>query len=186
MYRVNYSENDQKEFLDILKSGATAVFLYSPRVLQGVGANLFVDGNKGIRAVAFGGVIYVPASFFEKFLGIKAGATEPKSVGEIPYLPLIETARKLGFAAECFYDGRLAVVGTSEHIVKMQSNPSLEEAGAYTVIGEYNVEGLNSEDYAAVRKKWKDMLVGTPEINDQNNPSIKEKINPNKPKRKPK
>ncbi len=176
MYKVNHTQSDKEEFLSILESGATAVFLYSPRVLQGVGANLFVDGNKDIRAVAFGGVIYVPASFFEKFLGIKAGATEPKSVGEIPYLSLIETARKLGFAAECFYDGRLAVVGTSEHIVKMQSNPSLEEAGAYTVIGEYNVEGLTSEDYAAVRKKWKDMLVGTPETNDLNNPSIKGKI----------
>lgn len=176
MYKVSYTQSDKKEFLDILASGATAVFLYSPRVLCGTQASFFEEGNKSVRAVAFGGVIYVPVSFFERFLGVKAENAEIKTVGKMPYVPLIDTAKTLGFAAKCYYEGRLAIIGTGEHIEKMRANPALEEAGAYAVIGEYNVDGFTSLDYATVRKKWKDMLVGTPETNDLTNPSIKEKI----------
>ena len=59
--------------------GGVAIFLYSRNVYKNCKTYLYDDKNKAVRAIAKSGVTYVPASFFQKFLG----ATVSKGCGKV-------------------------------------------------------------------------------------------------------
>lgn len=165
-YKVKYEQKDEDEFIALSRSGAVAAFAYSNKVMKNGKSVPMGDGE---RAIFKKDVLYLPVSFFERFLDAPVVSSEA-------YLPAVDTARECGFAAEVFYDGRLVVIGTSEHIEAMKKNPLLEEAGAYAVFGKYDASVFTSEDYEKARREWKLRLVGSPEINDLTDKTILDKI----------
>lgn len=179
MYQVNYTEDEKTIFDRLMRGGATALFLYSPKVIVGGVRRNYTDDGTDLRAIAKDGVFMAPSLYFTDIIGadITAFADKVRVVRGIEYLPVIECARALGYAADLFYDDRLVVIGTDEDIATMKKGGApLAEAGAYILNGEYDTANFTHEDYLAVRKKWAQMLVGSPEINDCSNPTIKEKI----------
>ena len=92
------------------------------------------------------------------------------------YLPVLDTAHLLGYAAKRYYDNRLAVVGSPAHIAAMDAGEGLAEAGAYLVLGPYDPSRFTEEDYRAARLNWRLKLVGSPAMNDLSDSTIAEKI----------
>ncbi len=165
-YKVRYDQNDEAKFLELSHTGAVAAFAYCNRVMKdGVSQPM----GEGERAVFKNDVLCLPVSFFERFLGTHVASGEA-------YVPAVSTAHECGFAAETFYEGRLVVIGTPEHIEAIKKNPLLEEAGAYAVFGKYDASVFTSEDYEKARYEWKLRLVGSPEINDLADKTILGKI----------
>ncbi|MBO5945960.1 MAG: hypothetical protein J6Q69_05075, partial [Clostridia bacterium] len=179
MYRVNHTEEEKRIFDEIMRGGAVALFLYSSKLIYKGERREYVEGHREVRPVAKGGVMMAPVTFFVDILGkdVTPFAHLTRTVRGVEYLPFIECARALGYAAQTFYEDRLAVVGTEDDVAAMRKGgAALAEAGAYAVIGEYDVSSFTREDYRAVRKRWAEVLVGSPEINDLSNPIIKKKI----------
>ena len=179
MYRVNHTEEEKKIFKGIMDGGAIALFLYSPKLIYKGERRNYIEGRRDVRPVAKDGVMMAPVTFFKDILGVDVKQFESllRTVRGIEYLPLVECACALGYAADVFYEHRLAVIGTEADVSAMRSGGAmLAEAGAYAVIGEYDVNAFTSDDYRAVRKRWAEVLVGSPEINDLSNPIIKKKI----------
>ena len=165
-YKVRYDEKDEAEFLALSRSGATAAFAYCKTVMKNGEVKPLAGG---VRPVFKNDTLYVPVSFFADFLGVKIDTAEA-------LVPAVKTARECGLAAECFYEGRLLVVGTEAHIDAMKKNPLLEEAGAYAVFGNYDATAFTSEDYAKARAEWKLRIVGSPETNDLTDETVANKI----------
>ncbi|MBR2467225.1 MAG: hypothetical protein IKB38_09910 [Clostridia bacterium] len=61
------------------KKGVTSIFIYSRNVLKNGVISTYDDENKSVRSVQKGGEIFVPASFFEKYLDL-AVKTEGNTV----------------------------------------------------------------------------------------------------------
>ncbi len=174
-YRVNYKNCDSEEFLSLSRSGAAALFLYSDKVLVN-GEHTYL--NEG-RVIAKSGVIYAPVSLFTDILGINSEKVDTSfgvSYNGATYLPVLETARALGYLAESYYQDRLIVIGGSEHIAAMNANPRLEEAGAYAVFGSYDASRFTSADYKLAKDEWRLRLVGSSELNDLSDSTIAGKI----------
>lgn len=191
MYRVEFTDKDKAEFLKLSQDGAIAVFLYTANVFVNGKIEKYDDGGQ-LRALALGGVAYVPECFFEKILcgkvehrGGAVRVTLDSKVTEVPdtyvkdgncYLPLISTANALGLRAKSYYENRLTVLGKAAHIEAMDSSPLLEEAASYLVFGDYVTDGFTSADYTLAKDLWRLRLVGSPEINDMSDEFVRDKI----------
>lgn len=144
-----YTKEDEAHFVELIREdGAFSLFLYSKNVLTKDGM-LALDGDdEKVRVVARSGKMYVPVSFFIRFLGVNA-----ETVGASGYLPLKETCEKLGIAVRMYNDGLLAVVGGSRIYGEIELNPRLVYAGGYATLGNYDPRKFTAEDYAQARKK---------------------------------
>ncbi len=69
IYTARYSKPEIFEWYS--KKGATSIFIYSRTVLKNGVRSLYDDENRNVRSVQKDGEMCVPASFFEKFLGLK-------------------------------------------------------------------------------------------------------------------
>ena len=92
------------------------------------------------------------------------------------YIPVIEIAKLLGFSAGSYYEGRMVAVGANEAIRELNENPALSNAGAYVIFGNYDATKFTSADFKLARLKWRERLVGNSDINNLNNPNVKDKI----------
>ena len=170
MYKISYTEQEYNRFVEMSREGAVAVFIYSQNVFKDGKIYHYDESDRGVRAIAKGGVTMVPVSFFERFLGVKAPETDEK------HLPLIKTARELGFSVGSYYFDRLTVIGTKEQLAEIEASETLAEAGAYAVFGKYDASVFTHEDYEHAKDEWRLRLVGSPAINDLSDPIIAEKI----------
>ncbi len=189
---VFYNEEAGKRYKALSENGMKSVFIYSPNVYVNGSPVRYDEDDRSVRTVAFSGVVYAPVSLFTDFLcaaaeisgsevtltsGDKTASVAAITSAGILCLPVVDTARALGFAAGTYYEGRLAVIGTESDIAELDSDPELANAGAYLTLGKYDPYTFTSEDYKAARSKWKTMLVGSPELNDMTNETIASKIN---------
>ena len=170
MYKINYTEAEYNRFLELSKEGAASTFIYSRNVMKDGRICKYDESDVSLRAIAKNGVTMVPVSFFERFLGIKAPATDEK------YLPLVKTVEQLGLKAGSFYFGRLTVIGTEAQLREIGESETLAEAGAYAVFGKYDAAAFAHEDYVHAKDEWRLRLVGSPQINDLSDPIVAEKI----------
>ncbi len=175
-YQVSYFKKDEEDVVKMSEDGLIAAYIYCNKVLKDGKGYKYNDADDSERAVAKDGVMMLPVSFFEKFLGKAAPDIERYISKGREYLPALEAARALGLNAKTYYSDRLLVIGKEEHIEKIDQNPALEEAGAYAVFGKYDASKFTSEDYEKAREAWRLRLVGSPEINDLNDPATKNKI----------
>ncbi len=165
-----YTPEDESRFCELIKeSGAYSLFLYSRNVLTGEGVKWLDAGDKSVRTVARGGVMYAPVSFFRDFLG-----KEVKS--EDGFLPLVGTCEELGVCAKTYNDGLLCIVGGEVIDSEIKKNPRLIYAGGYATLGKYDASKFTSDDYKIAKKKWVESIVGNEEINDLSIPEVKEKV----------
>lgn len=165
-----YTPEDEARFVELIeKEGAISLFLYSRNVLTKDGISYLGGEDKTVRTIARGGVMYVPVSFFERFLGKKVESGDA-------FLPLVETCRSLGIFAKTYNDGLLVIVGGMRLDAEIRTNPRLIYAGGYATLGKYDASKFTSEDYKTVKKKWIETIIGSHEINDTSIPEIKEKI----------
>ncbi len=168
-YKVDYTESEEREYAEMSADGLVSAFLYTPNVLYNGEIHNYAEGDKSVRAIARGGVAYVPVSFFSRFFG--------KSVkSDDGYVPALATAEKLGLMADTFYDGRLIVVGRDDQLDRIRKSELLAEAGAYAVFGKFDGSKYTSADYKIVKKRWLERLVGSPEINDLTSDIVLDKI----------
>ena len=65
----DYTALDTAVFKRMTIRGGVAIFLYSPNVYTECHISHYDEKNKAVKAIAKSGVTYVPAVFFEKFLG---------------------------------------------------------------------------------------------------------------------
>ena len=164
-----FTKEDEARFIQLVaEEDAKVLFLYSRNVLTKDGILHLDEGDKGVRTVARSGIMYVPAAFFEKFLG--------KSVEEGAYLPLIATCESLGIFARTYNDGLLAIVGGEKLHGEILKNQRLIYAGGYATLGKYDAQKFTSADYKAAKKKWVESIVGSESINDMSVPEIREKV----------
>ncbi len=170
MYKVNFTDAEYERFLELSREGIVATFIYSTNVMKDGKLYRYDEADKKVRAIAEGGVIMVPVSFFQSFLGVKA----PKS--DAAYLPLIKTCGELGFNARAFYFDRLIAIGSEEQLLEIEKSENLQEAGAYAVFGGYDASAFTHEDYEHAKDEWRLRLVGSPETNDVSDPIVAEKI----------
>ena len=188
---VFYNAEAGERFAALSRSGMKAVFIYSPNVYTDGRTVRYDPDDRGVRTIAISGEVYVPVQFFTGHLGAAlttSGGAATVTLGErvadidiyeskgISYLPLIRTAEAIGLSAKGYYEDRLAVVGTPAQISAMDADPEMQTAGAYMLFGRYDPYSFTHDDYKAAREKWKTKLVGSPELNDMSNDSIREKI----------
>jgi hypothetical protein len=175
-YNDSYFKKDEAEFVKMSEDGLVAAYIYCNKVLKDGKGYKYNDADDGERAVAKNGVMMIPVSFFEKFLGMAAPNIERYVSCGREYIPALEGARALGLNAKTYYNDRLLVIGSEEQLCRIDSSPALEEAGAYAVFGKYDATKFTTEDYEKARAQWRLRLVGSPEINDLNNEVIRSKI----------
>ena len=175
-YKTSFFKKDEEEFVKMSEGGLVAAYIYCNKVLKDGKGYKYNDADDNERAVAKDGVMMLPVSFFERFLGKAAPDLERYVSQGREYLPALDAARALGLNAKTYYSDRLLVIGKEEYIRKIDENPALEEAGAYAVFGKYDASKFTKEDYEKARAAWRLRLVGSPEINDLNDEAIKSKI----------
>ena len=173
-----YDAEAKKKFLDLSNDGMVSAFIYSDRFVKHGEAQPIGTSFGEKRVIAYSGIAYAPCEFFSRALGVSVTKDVSSDVkvnadGESFY-PIIETAIQLGFCAKAYYSDRLVVIGKEDHIKRMDE--AIATAAAYLTLGEYDPFSFKPDDYKAARQKWKRYLVGSPEINDLTNPTIKEKI----------
>lgn len=165
-----YTPEDEARFAELIeKEGAISLFLYSKNVLTKDGIVHIDNDDESVRTIARRGVMYVPVSFFKRFLGKEVKSKDG-------FLPLIKTCSELGVFAKTYNDGLLAIVGGAEVDKEIASNPRLIYAGGYATLGKYDASKFTSEDFRSVKKKWTESIVGNEKINDISIPEIREKI----------
>ena len=174
-YKMDATEEDTAEFMSLSRDGMTSLFLYSSRIMKD-GRITTYDPEGRLRAVAEGGTVLVPVSFFRDVMGCSARITDVRLKDGVEYTPVIATARELGYSADAFYEGRLVVIGKEGHIGRMYENESLGEAGAYAIFGRYDASRFTSWDYALAKREWLSRLCGSAELNDMTDPIISGKI----------
>ncbi|MBQ8689317.1 MAG: hypothetical protein IJ515_03025 [Clostridia bacterium] len=171
--------------------GLIATYVYSPNVYTCGEQKRLCQSDRGVRTVAVDGVSCSPLCFFTDFLGAELSedcgsatlSLNGKSV-TLPikksrggsYLPTIEAATALGLFAKGYIDNRLTVIGRREHIAELDGSEDTVTALSYLVFGKYDPYAFTPEDYKAARAKMRVKLVGSPEINDLSNPTIKKKV----------
>lgn len=166
-----YTAEDEAEFVELLKrDGAYSLFLYSRNVLTKDGIRHLDENDRGVRAVARTGKMYVPVSFFRDFLRIEIEADGDG------LLPLADTCERLGVAVRIYNGGLLAVVGASELYCEIKKNPRLVYAGGYATLGKYDATRFTSSDYKAAKIKWCETMIGNAQINDMSVPEVREKV----------
>ena len=65
----DYTALDTAVFKRMTIRGGVAIFLYSPNVYSECQIHRYDENDKSVKAIAKSGVTYVPAVFFERFLG---------------------------------------------------------------------------------------------------------------------
>lgn len=178
-YRVDHTEEDEREYHEMSEGGLVSAFLYSSNVLYNGKIYNYVDGDKSVRAIARGGVVYLPVVFFSRFLGkdIKEYGVEIiKDSSGVEYAEAKEGARAVGLLAEIFYDGRLIAIGNEAMLSRLQESEELVSAGAYSMFEKYDGYKFTSEDYLIAKREWRKRLVGSPEINDLTDEVVLKKI----------
>jgi len=71
-----FSDEDRSLFIDSVKNGAAAVFLYARTVLYDGTLHLFDEEYPDVRAIARSSVVLVPECFFEKYFGVRTKKTD--------------------------------------------------------------------------------------------------------------
>lgn len=186
-----YDHAAGERFKALSLSGMKAIFIYSPNVYTDGNIVRYDAKNRGVRTIAVSGEVFAPVSLFAEYLGasvslcgdlatverdgrsVKVGVYDSDGV---VCLPVIRCANAIGIAAKGYYEDRLVVIGTPEQLAAMDADVDMQTAGAYMLFGKYDPYSFSSEDYKAARQKWKMKLVGSPELNDMTNDSIREKI----------
>lgn len=209
MRNPNFTADDEKAFLELIKKGAASAFIYSNNVCHNGDLSKYDEGDRSVRTIAISDIVLVPTVFFTKFLGVSeaksadditlkngkhtitfspdkltykccSGEKEfkvaPTAAETVTYIPVMDAAQALGFSAGSYYENRMVVVGKKEVIDALDASSKLCEVGAYVIFGEYDATKFTSADFKAARLKWKEQLVGNPEINDLKNPTIAGKI----------
>ena len=100
----------------------------------------------------------------------------PCAKGSHTYLPAQAVCEHFSIPTGCFYDNMLLVMGSESVLQTMRENPCLAYAGGYAVFGDFSTDGLTSEDYTAVKDKWRLSLVGSKAINDAGDPEMALKL----------
>ncbi len=189
-YMIEHTKSDREKFLSLCTVGSLALFIYSGNLIfEGKREKYTADGS--VRAIAIGGRVMAPIDVFSRFysakvnktcqnveisLGNKTYTSELYESGGAVFVDFILAARALGFFAESFYENRLVMIGERDALLEIKENFALQEAGAYSVFGEFDAGSFTKEDYAEAREAWRERLVGGPEINDVTDSFIKEKI----------
>ncbi len=198
-----YSDADAAR-TDILEKDLCALFLYAKTVLIGGERKYLSDADHSVRTVAVSGEMYVPVSFLadsgtaevdnnritagDNTLTVTAGSSEcllngkteqmagiPLEQNGLLYVPLMDVCRLLSIEARC-YDGKLAVLADSAVLDELNCSENLRECLTYRIFGDYDAKNLTSEDMRIVKDKWRELLVGNPEVNDLSDPYVVEKI----------
>ena len=176
-YKVSFTDEEYARTEELLANGAAA-FIYSKKFLV-KGENRAFDDAEGARAIAKGGLVYVPVSFFEKHLGYDISGM-PEDIfaydGKVRCVNAMECARALGLSARTFYEDRLFIVADESVLDEISKNEGYEESAAYAVFGEYGASGFTSEDYKLAKDLWRLRIVGSKEINDLSDEVITGKI----------
>lgn len=182
----SYTDGEYEQFIELTRDGAVAAYLYCNKVLAD-GKRRYYSDNRKVRAIGRGGIALVPVSFFADFLGCEvSGARVTKGEKSfeykaeekdgIVYVPAVEAATALGFAAKAYYNGQLILIGEKRHIDAVDENENLVEAGGFAVFGEYDTSEATEDDYVEAKRILRERLVGSPEINDMSDPFIKAKV----------
>ena len=175
--KVFFGDADSKKFDEMISDGAAA-FIYSKKMLIRGERCAYPESNKA-RAIAKGGVVYVPVSFFEKYIGGKLPTLPESSFTfdkDVKCVNAMQCAEALGLKARLFYEDRLFIIASEDTLEKISADFKLEEAGAYAVFGDYDASGFTSEDYRYAKDLWRERLVGSRKINDLSDPDIVAKI----------
>ena len=176
-YKVIFTDEEYEQTRELLSDGALA-FIYSKKLLVR-GENLVYDDVDGARAVARGGAVFVPVSFFEKHLGYDLSSLPDELFlvdRNARCVDAMACAERLGISARTFYEGRLFVVADEAVLDKIGNNEGYEEAAAYAVFGDYDASGFTAEDYKLAKDMWRMRLVGSEKINDLSDEVIAGKI----------
>ncbi len=167
-----HTPSDIERFCELIKKDcAVSVFLYSANALTKDGIKLLNKGGERLRIIAKSGEMYVPVSLFSEIL--RANCPMKTEDG---YLPLVRTCEELGLFVRTYNDGLLAVIGGKLIDEEIEKKPRLIYAGGYATLGKYDASKFTSEDFAAAKKKWRESIVGSPQINDTAIPEVLEKI----------
>ena len=98
----------------------------------------------------------------------------PVEEGGTLYVPLAECAQALGFFAA--QNGKLAAVSASQDLSPIVQDSTLAELASYqTTYVNVDVDALTTEDYAAVRAKWRKLFVGD-ETNDLSDEQVAKSV----------
>ena len=167
-----FAPEDESRFAELIKNdGALAIYLYSRNVLTKDGIILLDENDRSVRVIARSGEMYVPVSFFTDFLGVEGAL-----LGNESYLHLEKTCKALGIPVTLYNDGMLAVINGTEIHEEIKLNKRLIYAGGYAVFGKYDTSKFTEEDFAAMRAKWCEYIVGSPELNDLSDPIMQKRI----------
>ena len=183
-----HTDADREAAIAASKNGLCAAFLYCNKFLFG-GESLFYDEkDKNLRAIGKDTRIYAPSEFFIRALGAsldgdtltlgeRSVSGRSLSKGGVRYFLMPDTAIELGLDARLYYENRLVVIASAEQHEWIQSGgEAIEEAVSYAVFGKYDASTFTSADYKAAKDQWRLRVIGSPEINDMNDPAIAEKI----------
>ncbi len=191
------------------KRGAVSIFIYSANVLKDGALSVYDEENRAVRSVQNGGAICVPASFFERFLGLsvkeeadslfisKGRKTLSLSVGsadfelsgkigtlsapifllnEHKYVPVSECAVALGIEHRAYDGGKMIIFANKEMLDEIERDEELEISASYATVGKYDASKFTSEDFETVKKKWRTVLVASPELCDLSDPYLSAKL----------
>ncbi len=100
----------------------------------------------------------------------------PCQKGSHFYLPARDVCALFEIPVGVYYENMLLVMGSEEAVSAIQSNPRLEYAGGYAVVGEFSTEGITSDVFTKVKDKWRLALIGSAAINDPRDAEIKNKL----------
>ncbi len=67
-----FSDEDRSQFIESVKNGAAAIFLYARTVLADGSLHLFDAEDPDVRAIGRSSIVLVPECFFENYFGITA------------------------------------------------------------------------------------------------------------------
>ncbi len=182
-----YVDVDRSLFPKAAGKETVATFIYYE--------NVYADGelhtySDGARVTAYGGKMYVPMELFTKFLGAlddeaaktitKDGKTfsyrdSVKVSKGVSYLPALATAEAFGLSARVFLR-KLFVIGEQSLLDAIDKDEHLRESALYTMTGVYTTEHLTSEDFTALKNKWRRNLLGDEKTNDMSDPDVVEKV----------
>lgn len=184
---LRYTETDRGLFLRTVGKNVKAAFLYSESVLADGRLQKY---SNGVRTVAYGGELYAPLELFTRFLEARCDAVkqtlffdtgeycyqeDSKEKNSVLYLPAAKTCGALGISAR-IYDKKLLVIADEDILDALSSDAELLNSAMYTLTGEYSTDHLTSEDFTAIKDKWRAILVGNAETNDERDADVKKKL----------
>ena len=185
------------DFYKMSENGATAVYLYSSNVLYQGKNERFDKDDKKVRVMKKNGVTVAPVSLFTRFLGAQEAKEDgaltlklgEKSItlavdGEfffhsergVDFVPIEAVATALEISFGVFHKDRLFVFAGKSVLSALKNDRLLMRAACYAVFGKYETAHLTHEDFKVTKDKWREILVGSPELNDSSDEEIKKKI----------